>query len=162
TTVLGNPHSESAPSLASTQAIAKARELTLRLLDADPRGYEVVFTANAIGGARIIAEAFPFAPGSRLVLTADNHKSVNGLGLGARLHGATVAYVGLDAELRGADPRPQLLPTAAPSLFAFPAQSNFSGVRHPLEWIREAQTRGYLVLLDAAAYLPTAPLSLSE
>jgi selenocysteine lyase/cysteine desulfurase len=34
-------------------------------------------------------------------------------------------------------------------------------VRHPLSWIKLAQERGYDVLLDAAAYLPTAMLDLS-
>lgn len=76
--VLGNPHSESAPSLASTEALEEARALTLRFFDADPAAYEVVFTANASGAMRILAEAFPFEAGSRLVLTADNHNSVNG------------------------------------------------------------------------------------
>ncbi len=45
-------------------------------------------------------------------------------------------------------------------LFAFPAQSNFSGVRHPLSLIDEAQRLGYAVLLDAAAYVPATRLSL--
>src|SRR5450432_4754443 len=71
--VLGNPHSESGPSLASTEAIESARRLTLRLLDADPAEYDVVFTANASSAIRILAEAFPFRRRSRLVLTADNH-----------------------------------------------------------------------------------------
>jgi selenocysteine lyase/cysteine desulfurase len=57
---------------------------------------------------------------------------------------------------------PWLPSAAAPSLFAFPAQSNFSGVRHPLSWVRTAQARGYRVLLDAAAYVPTSRLSLAE
>ncbi|KJR87735.1 molybdenum cofactor sulfurase [Sporothrix schenckii 1099-18] len=47
-------------------------------------------------------------------------------------------------------------------LFAYPAQSNFSGVRHSLDWIAAAQRRGYDVLLDAAAYLPTSRLDLSR
>ena len=105
---------------------------------------------------------FPFAPGSRLVLTADNHNSVNGIRIRARRRGATVAYTRLDGELRGLAPEPWLTPVTAPSLFAFPAQSNFSGVRHPLGWVRSAQARGYRVLLDAAAYLPTSRLSLTE
>jgi selenocysteine lyase/cysteine desulfurase len=163
TTILGNPHSENAPSLASTAAMATAREMTLQLLDADPREYDVVFTANASGAARVIAEAFPFAEGSRLVLTADNHNSVNGLRVAASRAGAAVEYVGLEDDLRGCDPRPTLqLCPERPSLFAFPAQSNFSGVRHPLEWIHEAHRRGYFVLLDAAAYVPTAALSLRQ
>jgi selenocysteine lyase/cysteine desulfurase len=161
-TVRGNPHSESAPSLASTESLGEARALTLGLFDADPREYDVVFTANASGGMRILAEAFPFRAGSRLILTADNHNSVNGLRVPARRRGAVVERVPLDASLRARDPRPWLPKATAPSLFAFPAQSNFSGVRHPLGWVKDAQAQGYRVLLDAAAYAPTSPLSLSE
>ncbi len=47
------------------------------------------------------------------------------------------------------------------NLFAFPAQSNYSGVKHPLELIQLAQSRGFDVLLDAAAYVPTSRLDLS-
>ncbi len=47
-------------------------------------------------------------------------------------------------------------------LFAYPAQSNFTGVQHPLEWIAEAQARGWDVLLDAAAFAPTNRLDLSR
>jgi selenocysteine lyase/cysteine desulfurase len=35
-------------------------------------------------------------------------------------------------------------------------------VRHPLSWVNAAQALGYQVLLDAAAYAPTSPLSLAE
>jgi selenocysteine lyase/cysteine desulfurase len=47
-------------------------------------------------------------------------------------------------------------------LFAYPAQSNFSGVQHPLEWIELAQARGWQVLLDGAAFVPTNRLDLSR
>jgi selenocysteine lyase/cysteine desulfurase len=50
----------------------------------------------------------------------------------------------------------------AHNLFAYPAQSNFSGVQHPLEWIERAQARGWDVLLDAAAFVPTNRLDLSR
>jgi selenocysteine lyase/cysteine desulfurase len=46
-------------------------------------------------------------------------------------------------------------------LFAFPAQSNFSGVQHPLEWVELAHAHGWDVLLDAAAFVPTNRLDLS-
>ena len=46
-------------------------------------------------------------------------------------------------------------------LFAYPAQSNFSGVQHPLSWIETAHEHGYDVLLDAAAYVPSNRLDLS-
>ena len=49
----------------------------------------------------------------------------------------------------------------APGLFAYPAQSNYSGVRHPLDWVTRAHERGWDVLLDAAAFVPTNTLDLS-
>jgi selenocysteine lyase/cysteine desulfurase len=48
------------------------------------------------------------------------------------------------------------------NLFAYPAQSNFSGVQHPLEWISVAQAKGWDVLLDAASFVPTNRLDLSQ
>ena len=160
--VLGNPHSESAPSRASTEAIDTGRALTLRLLRADPAEYDVVLTANASGAVRILAEAFPFCSDSTFVLTADNHNSVNGVRVAARRQDARVDYVPLDSTLRAQNIDPFLTQATAPSLFAFPAQSNFSGVRHPLEWVHDAQQRGYRVLVDAAAYLPSSALSLED
>ena len=47
------------------------------------------------------------------------------------------------------------------NLFAFPAQSNFSGVQHPLEWVDQAQELGWDVILDCAAFAPTNRLDLS-
>ncbi|KAG9288975.1 hypothetical protein G9A89_015524 [Geosiphon pyriformis] len=54
------------------------------------------------------------------------------------------------------------------NLFAYPAQCNFSGMRFPLDWtqkmkrILNTQNQKVLVLLDAAAYTTTSPLSLAE
>jgi molybdenum cofactor sulfurtransferase len=48
------------------------------------------------------------------------------------------------------------------NLFAFPAQSNVSGVQHPLEWIAQAQAQGWDVLVDAAAFVPSNRLDLSK
>lgn len=48
-----------------------------------------------------------------------------------------------------------------PNLFAYPAQSNFSGVKHPLHVVSLAQHLGYDVFLDTAAYVPSSPLDLS-
>src|SRR5204863_5128719 len=43
---------------------------------------------------------------------------------------------------------------------AYPAQSNFSGVAHPLSLVELARARGYDVLLDAAAFVATNRLDL--
>jgi selenocysteine lyase/cysteine desulfurase len=160
--VLGNPHSESPASLRSTDHVETVRALTLELLDADPEEYVVILTPNASGAMHLVGESFPFSAGSRLVLSADNHNSVNGIREYARAHGVSASYIGLDTELRLLDPEDSLpdIGEGDPGLFAFPAQSNFSGVQHPLELIGLAQDRGYRVLLDAAAFVPTNPLSL--
>src|SRR4029077_17167761 len=44
----------------------------------------------------------------------------------------------------------------------YPAQSNFSGVQHPLDLIEAAHERGWDVQLDAAAFVSTNRLDLSE
>ena len=46
-------------------------------------------------------------------------------------------------------------------LFAFPAQSNVSGIKHDLNWIGTAQEMGWDVLWDAAAFVHTSKLDLS-
>ena len=160
--VLGNPHSDSPASLRSTGHVDTVRALTLELLDADPDEYVVILTPNASGAMRLVGESFPFSAGSRLVLSADNHNSVNGIREFARARRVPVTYIGLDADLRMRSPEAALIGVRgrAPSLFAFPAQSNFSGVQHPLDLIAPAHERGYRVLLDAAAFVPTNPLSL--
>ncbi|MEO8505967.1 MAG: aminotransferase class V-fold PLP-dependent enzyme [Acidobacteriota bacterium] len=162
--VFGNPHSENAPALASTAVIDDARRRVLEFLDADPTTYAVCFTANASAAIKLVAESYPFSAEKGLVLSADNHNSVNGLREYARRAGARVRYLPLDDELRLADPWPRLRAAGASGggLFAFPAQSNFSGVRHPLELVAQARELGFHVLLDIAAYAPSRAFSLRE
>src|SRR6185437_9039281 len=102
-----------------------------------------------------------FGPQVPLILSADNHNSVNGLREFARRRGAPVHTLPLDDELRLAAPRAALERASGSGLVAFPAHSNFSGVRHPLSLIAEMQASGHRVLLDAAAFVPTGRLDLS-
>jgi len=164
--VYGNPHSNNPTSLAMTAQVEATREAVLAFFNADPAEYTAIFTANASGALKLVGEAYPFQPGGRYALTFDNHNSVNGIREFARRGGATVTYI----PVRGTDLRvePAVLAAhlaeadpAAANLFAFPAQSNFSGVQHPLAWIEMAQTQGWDVLLDAAAFAPTNRLDLS-
>ncbi len=163
--ILGNPHSASAPSQRSTADVDAARSAILAFLHADPAEYTVVLTANASAACRLVGEGFPFGAGSVYAYAADNHNSVNGIREQARARGAAVRVIGLDGELRMLDD-PELAAAwggdrlDGPSLLAYPAQSNFSGVRHPLELVDRARAAGWSVLLDAAAYLPTADVDL--
>jgi selenocysteine lyase/cysteine desulfurase len=183
--LFGNPHSENPPSVASTRLIDQTRQAVLAHLHADPDEYTVIFTPNATGACRLVGEAYPFAPGTALVLTTDNHNSVNGLRELARNRKARTYYVPMSSpELRTGDAAlSETLASVARTgmrewlagrrrelsagehrrgLLAYPAQSNLSGVQLPLNWIDLAHRQDYDVLLDAAAYLPTNPLRLDE
>jgi selenocysteine lyase/cysteine desulfurase len=162
--VLGNPHSDSPASLASTALIAEARARVLRFFDADPDEYVVCFTANTSTAIQLVGSGYAFGPDAPFILSADDHNSVNGVREHAARAGAPVHYLPLDAELRLHDVATRLevlrRTHVGAGLVAFPAQSNFSGVQHPLALVRKARSLGYTVLLDAAAFAPTSPLSL--
>jgi selenocysteine lyase/cysteine desulfurase len=165
-TVFGNPHSANPSSATTTELVERARRAVLTYFRASADEYEAIFTLNASGALKLVGEAYPFGPGSRYLLTYDNHNSVNGIREFARAKGAVFEYVPItDPDLRIEH---SALVTAldqgnpsSDNLFAFPAQSNFSGVRHSMEWIDRAHARGWDVLLDAAAYVPTNSLDLS-
>ena len=163
-TTLGNPHSESSASRQATDDLATARAAILAFLNADPAAYTAILTANTTAACRLVGESFRFGAEAPLVLSADNHNSVNGIREFARRAGASVHTIALDDELRLHEPLAALGQVAAgePGLFAFPAQSNFSGVRHPLTLMAEARAAGYRTLLDAAALVPTGRLDLSR
>ena len=165
--VFGNPHSRNLTSMAMTHLVEQAREYVLRYFNASPDEYMVIFTQNSTGALKLVAESYPFGPGDKYVLTFDNHNSVNGIREFARSKGAAVTYIPvLPPDLRvDEDQLVKALETARRgdnNLFAYPAQSNFTGVQHPLEWIAEAQARGWDVLLDAASFTPSNRLDLSR
>jgi selenocysteine lyase/cysteine desulfurase len=166
-TVLGNPHSINPTSAASTELAERARASVLEFFNASPDEYVAIFTPNATGALRLVGEAYPFHAGDRFLLTFDNHNSVNGIREFARARGAETTYVPSVAPALRVDgsllPR-YLTETSGDhhNLFAYPAQSNFSGVQHPLEWIEQAQAHGWDVLLDAAAFVPTNRLDLGR
>lgn len=167
TGVYGNPHSSNPTSLAATQLDDHAREYVLNYFNASPDDYILIFTANASGALKLIGESYPFAPGGHYLLAFDNHNSVNGIREFARARGATVTYVPvMPPNLRlDSDRMRDLLDQADPdqhNLLAYPAQSNFSGVQHSLEWIDMAHDKGWDVLVDAAAFAPTNRLDLSQ
>jgi selenocysteine lyase/cysteine desulfurase len=159
--VLGNPHSESVASRQATDDLASARSAILGFLNAEADEYFVILTANTTAACRLVGESFRFGPQAPLILAADNHNSVNGLREFARRAGAAIHTLPLDDELRLKSPRAEFERATGQGLVAFPAQSNFSGVRHPLRLVADAQALGHRVLLDAAAFVPTGMLDLS-
>ena len=165
--ILGNPHSTNPASIAATSLVANARAYVFEFFNANPDEYDVIFTSNASGALKLVGESYPFDENSHYLIATDNHNSVNGIREFAHSQGAKVSYIPVEEpELR--IPYDQLQDSwkhASPKgnhLFSFPAQSNFSGVKHPLSWITEAKSEGWDVLLDAAAFVPTNQLDLNQ
>ena len=164
--VFGNPHSSNPTSLAATQLVEHAREYVLKFFNADPHEYLAIFTSNASGALKLVGESYPFTNG-RYLLTFDNHNSVNGIREFAHARGADVTYIPVALPDMRVDASQLSRELSQPSksgnnLFAYPAQSNFSSVQHPLDWIDIAHQHGWDVLLDAAAFVPTSRLDLSQ
>jgi selenocysteine lyase/cysteine desulfurase len=135
-------------------------------IHASPEEYTVIFTPNASGALKLVGESYPFAQGGRYLLTFDNHNSVNGMRKFAQAKGAAITYVPLEPpDLRVNEAQLSRLLEQAdqgqPNLFAYPAQSNVTGVQHPLDWIAQAQKLGWDVLVDGAAFVPSNRLDLS-
>jgi molybdenum cofactor sulfurtransferase len=165
--VFGNPHSSNPTSLAATELMESARAYLLKFFQAAPDEYDIVFTQNASGALKLVGESYPFSPSGHYLLTFDNHNSVNGIREFAHAGGAPVSYLPVALpDLRVLDEQLDVALTKAnrsvDNLFAYPAQSNFSSVKHPLDWIERAHAHGWDVLLDAAAFVPTSQLDLSR
>lgn len=165
--IFGNPHSSHRASRRSTAVMDDARAAVLAHFGVDASTHDVCFTANATAALKLVGESYPFDEGRGLVLSADNHNSVNGIREFARRAGATTTVLPVDAALRLGNPSQGIrLPKSdhghAPGgLLAYPAQSNFSGVLHPLALVDEAHAAGLDVLLDAAAYASAHALDLA-
>ena len=145
--VFGNPHSQNPTSLAMTELVEQARSYVLNFFKADPDEYVAIFTSNASGALKLIGESYPFGPGGRFMPAYDNHNSVNGIREYAWGKGAEVMYLpSLLPDMRMDEQNlRQQLNQAQPNshnLFAYPAQSNFTGVQHSLNWVAEAPSAG--------------------
>mgnify|MGYP006084337171 FL=1 len=164
--VFGNPHSTNPTSLLSTQLVDVARSNVLNYFNAS-EDYFCIFTPNASGALKIVGECYPFDEKSIYLLSTDNHNSVNGIREFAKKKGADFKYTTLDKETlyfneKELNDNLESYPNKTNKLFAFPAQSNVSGIKHPLKYIDHAKAQGWDVLLDTAAFVPSDKLDLTE
>jgi molybdenum cofactor sulfurtransferase len=160
----GNPHSTNPTSLRATELVEEARKKVLEFFRAED--YICVFTQNASGALKIVGESYPFDEHSTFLLLSDNHNSVNGIREFCKAKKGNTQYVPVqyeDLEINEGALKKYFgdAPRSENNLFAFPAQSNVSGMKHDLKWIDYAHSQGFDVLLDAAAFVPTSRLDLS-
>jgi molybdenum cofactor sulfurtransferase len=167
--LFGNPHSASASSQLSSRRIDDVRVQTLQFFNADPDKFDIVFVANATAAIKLVADAFRDQDGGfHYSYHAEAHTSLVGvreLALpGARCFSNDVE---VDTWLNDREVGPSFA-SRTPSLFAYPAQSNMTGRRLPMEWcqrVRNADAASEVpifTLLDAAALVSTFPLDLSN
>ena len=163
--ILGNPHSTNPTSQLATKLVEEARQKVIDFFNAED--YFCIFTQNASGALKIVGESYPFNEKSHFLLLADNHNSVNGirqfcLSKGGKVTYAPIYYQDLTIDENFLKEQLEDASEFDNKLLAFPAQSNVSGVKHDLDWIKKAQDLGWDVLLDAAAFVPTNRLDLKE
>ncbi|KAI1210042.1 PLP-dependent transferase [Annulohypoxylon truncatum] len=166
--LLGNPHSASFSSQTSTSRIEDVRLRVLQFFNADPSEFDLVFVANATAGIKLVAEAFRGHPlGFDYMYHQACHTSLVGVREEAT-HNQCLDNAGVDSWLDGTNPFADISRHDSPLLFAYPAQSNMDGSRFPLDWADRfrrsgpALSRPIYTLLDAAAFVATSPLDLSN
>lgn len=145
-----------------------------------PEEYSVIFTSGCTAALKLVAESFPWRPqsegeaGSRFCYLTDSHTSVVGIRGLTSGWGVVTMHVspqevenGPKAAAQGEDVLCQ-----TPHLFCYPAQSNFSGLKYPLSYVKGIQARRlypacehpgrWFVLLDAASHVSCSPLNLQD
>jgi len=165
--VLGNPHSENAPSLSATDMDIIARETVLSFCQASPDDYTVIWTANASGALRVVGECYPFQRGGAFLYALDCHNSVLGIGEFARKKKAKISGFNFLPDSLSYDwssftkQVDKLSKGKAPKLLGFPAESNVSGYAHDVRrYVDYAHGKGWDVFVDTAAFAPANPIDM--
>ncbi|KAI2619555.1 PLP-dependent transferase [Hypomontagnella submonticulosa] len=166
--LFGNPHSASLSSQTSTSRIEDVRLRILQFFNADPSEFDLVFVGNATAGIKLVIEAFRGNPlGFDYLYHQACHTSLVGVREDAS-NSLCLDNATMEDWIGGTDPTSAFGQHARPVLFAYPAQSNMDGSRFPLTWsdgLRKTVSesgRQLFTILDAAAFVPTSPLDLSN
>jgi molybdenum cofactor sulfurtransferase len=140
------------------QDVNEVRSLVLRHLNADADKYSLVFTSNASAALHLLASSVNW---QHIYAHNSSHTSVLGMGtFVAQKRNVAIEkalHILTDADFDEFHKRHD-----GDCLAAFPAQCNFSGVRYPLRWIDNVRKGKVKVLVDAASFLSSQSLDLTE
>ncbi|KAL9118137.1 MAG: hypothetical protein Q9187_005323 [Circinaria calcarea] len=180
TNLFGNPHSASPSSRLATKRVGDTRARVLEFFKADPDLFDVVFVANATAAIKLVMDAFrdcssdaagKQSSGFPYYYHRDCHTSLVGV---REVAASSYCFESDEAVERWLAGEVDPIPTrrqdrlGEAGLFAYPAQSNMNGHRLPLDWpgqVRKSSLprhKNLYTLLDAAAYVSTAQLDLSD
>uniref|UniRef100_A0A8C7DAW5 Molybdenum cofactor sulfurase n=1 Tax=Oncorhynchus kisutch TaxID=8019 RepID=A0A8C7DAW5_ONCKI len=178
--VYGNPHSHNPSSRLTHDTVEHVRYRILQHFNTTPDKYSVIFTSGCTAALKLVAESFPWSPptamepASQFCYLTDNHTSVVGIrGVTSALGVVSLPVSPEEIEARARDvAQSECSSCQTPHLFCYPAQSNFSGRKYSLGYVRGIQARKlypacdsqgrWFVLLDAASFASCSPLDLQE
>ncbi|TRY87155.1 hypothetical protein DNTS_024224 [Danionella cerebrum] len=178
--IYGNPHSHNPCSRLTHDTVETVRYRILQHFNTSPEEYSVIFTSGCTAALKLVADTFPWTagssqnPGSQFCFLTDNHTSVVGMRGALALNGiSTVPVRPQEVEKRKPSAQTKSEDVSSVShLFCYPAQSNFSGRKYPLSYVKEIQSGQlypacqhsgrWFVLLDAACFVSCSPLDLSR
>ncbi|XP_055757916.1 molybdenum cofactor sulfurase-like isoform X1 [Salvelinus fontinalis] len=178
--VYGNPHSHNPSSRLTHDTVEHVRYRILQHFNTTPEKYSVIFTSGCTAALKLVAESFPWRPptatepASQFCYLTDNHTSVVGIrGVTSALGVVSLPVSPEEIEARAKDvAQSECRSGQTPHLFCYPAQSNFSGRKYSLGYVRGIQARKlypacdsqgrWFVLLDAASFASCSPLDLQE
>ncbi|XP_060728352.1 molybdenum cofactor sulfurase [Tachysurus vachellii] len=180
--IYGNPHSHNPSSKMTHDTVERVRYRILEHFNTSPDEYSVIFTPGCTAALKLVAETFPWTSatdehsGSQFCYLTDNHTSVVGIrGVTGPQGVGTVPVFPQEIEAR-AKASQVMMNTQdeclVAHLFCYPAQSNFSGRKYPLSYVRGIQRqqlypacehRGrWFVLLDASGFVGCSQLDLKQ
>uniref|UniRef100_A0A8C7VM45 Molybdenum cofactor sulfurase n=1 Tax=Oncorhynchus mykiss TaxID=8022 RepID=A0A8C7VM45_ONCMY len=178
--VYGNPHSHNPSSRLTHDTVEHVRYRILQHFNTTPDKYSVIFTSGCTAALKLVAESFPWRPptatepASQFCYLTDNHTSVVGIrGVTSALGVVSLPVSPEEIEARARDvAQSECSSCQTPHLFCYPAQSNFSGRKYSLGYVRGIQARKlypacdsqgrWFVVLDAASFASCSPLDLQE
>ncbi|KAK6638880.1 hypothetical protein RUM43_007150 [Polyplax serrata] len=200
--VYGNPHSLHYSSKQSSDLVDQVRRRILKHFNTSLDEYSLIFTSGATAAIKLLLENFdwqadnenessfdnesklynvdPTLPGA-YIYTQSNHTSIVGGREIAKFNQIPFFCLGYNETNELLDTIDFSVNTKTParsnSIFAYPAQCNFSGKKYPLGWIKKVQNgildsyglpknerrhSKWFCLLDAATFCSTNPLDLSR
>lgn len=172
--LFGNPHSQSPSSVQSTVRIDRVRARMLEFFKGDAKHFDLIFVANATAAIKMVMDGMRGHDTFWYGYHADSHTSLVGV---RELASRGSACFTSDQDVETWLSKNTVTVSSCPfqtktteeiGLFAYPAQSNMNGRRLPLTWpgrLRASNLKQHhhvYSLLDAAAFVSTAQLDLSD
>ncbi|KAF6265693.1 pyridoxal phosphate-dependent transferase [Scenedesmus sp. NREL 46B-D3] len=151
-----NPHSRSPCGLKTTQALEEAVQLVLKFFNADPKQYTIIWTSGATQGLKMVGEYFPWTSGPDWTCSG----VVPAGGVSDKAVGKASKCGPVPPDAQRATPRSSHFVYLSPQLTQQPGNVG-QGNSRLLVHAKSMPSHRWLVVADAAAYVPTHKLDLS-